>query len=214
MLNIAHVVTPERRRGAAPLRGRPRAIVVGGSTGAPAAMAALLEGLAHKRIDAPIFVAIHVPGAFSGSLAGAFARASARHCELVTGRVTPRAGVIYVPGPDRHLRLSRQERAVCVDAVEGVESAYTPSVDHLFTSAAAAFGSDLLAIVLTGIGTDGLSGAHDVVRTGGLVLTQSQATSAASHMPAAVLTAGLATEAGSPAVLAATIAQLFEDERR
>jgi two-component system chemotaxis response regulator CheB len=177
-------------------------------------MAALLADLTYAHIDAPIFVAIHVPGAFSGSLVSGFERASGRPCEMVTTRIAPRPGAIYAPGPNRHLRLSRRGREVEVEAVAGVKSAYTPSVDHLFATAAATYGADLIAVVLSGIGMDGLHGAQSVVKAGGLVLAQSQATSAASHMPAAVLAAGLGTEAGSPSALAATIAKLFEDDRR
>jgi len=67
-----------------------------------------------------------------------------------------------------------------------------PAVDVLFRTAAAAFGSGVLAVVLTGMGSDGLAGCRIVRAQGGAVLAQDQATSAVWGMPGAVVQAGLA----------------------
>jgi two-component system chemotaxis response regulator CheB len=67
-----------------------------------------------------------------------------------------------------------------------------PSADVLFRSAALAYGAGVLAVVLTGMGSDGLAGCRTVRACGGGVLAQDQATSAVWGMPGAVVHAGLA----------------------
>jgi two-component system chemotaxis response regulator CheB len=74
---------------------------------------------------------------------------------------------------------------------EAKENGCRPAVDPLFRSAAATFGSQVLALVLTGVGSDGARGAADVRKAGGQVWVQDRATCAASGMPNAVVEAGL-----------------------
>jgi len=68
-----------------------------------------------------------------------------------------------------------------------------PSVDYLFFSAARMYGAGTLALVMTGMGADGLNGAHAVHRSGGLVLAQDEASSAVWGMPGRVSEAGIAS---------------------
>ena len=72
------------------------------------------------------------------------------------------------------------------------ENSCRPAVDVLFRSAVAAYGSSILAVVLTGIGFDGLLGTRDVVAAGGHAIAQDQATSVVWGMPRAIVEAGLA----------------------
>jgi two-component system chemotaxis response regulator CheB len=195
----------DRRRPA----GRAAALALGGSTGAPDAVASILAALADMRLPGPIFVAIHAPAQFSESLASGYARAARRDCRIVCAPQPPVAGVVYAPGPGRHLAVRRTSLGLLVEAPQrasSVEAAYTPSVDTLFASAAAAYGPGLVAVVLTGLGTDGCEGAARVVAAGGVVLAQSIASCAAAHMPAAALRAGHAVDAGAPDALARRIA--------
>ncbi len=69
-----------------------------------------------------------------------------------------------------------------------------PSADYLFNSAAKLYGAGTLALVMTGMGSDGLAGARYVHEAGGVVLTQDEATSAVWGMPGRVFEAGLSRE--------------------
>ncbi len=90
----------------------------------------------------------------------------------------------YVPGanPAAVLRLTQ----------DPPENHCRPAVDALFRSGAAVYGAGVLAVVLTGMGSDGLAGARLIREHGGTVIAQDQATSAVWGMPGAVAHAGLA----------------------
>jgi two-component system chemotaxis response regulator CheB len=80
-----------------------------------------------------------------------------------------------------------------------------PSVDHLFHSAARMYGSGTLALVMTGMGADGLSGARAVHERGGVVLAQDRASSAVWGMPGRVAAAGIASSTLPLAMMAAEV---------
>ncbi len=88
-----------------------------------------------------------------------------------------------------------------------------PSVDPLFTSAAAVWGPGTLALVLTGMGSDGLHGAADVVAAGGSVIAQDEASSVVWGMPGSVANAGLCSAVLPVDQLAERIARLFAGDR-
>ena len=78
-----------------------------------------------------------------------------------------------------------------------VEALYRPSIDVLFESAAAMWGSRVIAVVLTGMGDDGTRGARAIRAAGGTVLTESEASCVVYGMPRAVVEAGL-SDANAP----------------
>jgi two-component system chemotaxis response regulator CheB len=79
----------------------------------------------------------------------------------------------------------------------------------LFTSAARAFGEDVVAVVLSGMGVDGLNGAREVAERGGTVLAQSRESSSVWGMPGAVVSAGLASVEGDPSHLGGVLRHLL-----
>jgi two-component system chemotaxis response regulator CheB len=87
---------------------------------------------------------------------------------------------------------------------------YHPSGDVLFSSAADVFGGGVVAVVLSGIGNDGLRGAKQVVDAGGVVLAQDPDVAAVGAMPRAVVQAGLASKHASPENLAKAIVAALE----
>lgn len=97
-------------------------------------------------------------------------------------------GVIYVTRPDLHLTVDRDRRFKYIDGVriQHVRSAANP----LFESAAAAFDGRLIAVVLTGYGSDAAEGVQDVKALGGHVIIQDPDTAECSPMPAAALRTG------------------------
>jgi two-component system chemotaxis response regulator CheB len=89
-----------------------------------------------------------------------------------------------------------------------------PSVDYLFSSAARLYGAGTLALVMTGMGSDGLTGARRVHEAGGVVLTQDAATSAVWGMPGRVFEAGLARDPLPLTALAAELTRHVNAGRR
>ncbi len=182
------------------------AIVIGASTGGPQALSSLLVSLRQRRLGAPIFVAIHMPAEFNRSLASLLQRESEREVRIPLTPETPQPDVVYIPGGGAHLRLSKQRGAKLVESVsEPLESIYRPSVDVLFRSAADVYGDGLIAVVLTGMGYDGLEGSRAVTDRGGLVFAQNEASCVVGSMPGAIVAAGLASAVASPADLARRI---------
>ncbi len=171
----------------------PQAIAIGSSTGGPVALyrivAALKQGLRQ-----PIFVTQHMPATFTAIFADHLARASGlAAAEGVDGEAVA-GGRIYVAPGEHHMRIERGDQGPVIRLSKGPAENYCrPSVDPMLSSLAEIYGSGLLAIILTGMGHDGLAGARAVVAAGGAVVAQNQATSIVWGMPGAVASAGLAS---------------------
>ena len=102
------------------------------------------------------------------------------------------AGGIYLAPGGCHMRVVRDGDVVKIALGDDPPINFCrPSVDPLFSSAAAVWGSSVLAVVLTGMGSDGTQGAADVVAAGGSVIAQDEATSVVWGMPRSVAQAGL-----------------------
>ncbi len=180
-------------------------VVIGASTGGPHAVSALLAALP-KSLPVPIAAVLHMPIGYTASYADRVDRESALDVleardglELVPGRVAlARAGM--------HLVLERGPSApVARLAIEPLDTFHRPSVDVLFTSAARAYGSRVLGVVMTGMGSDGLEGARALRAAGARVLVEAEESCVVYGMPRAVAEAGLANAqvalAGLPAAI-------------
>jgi len=180
-----------RRRPARPL-ARVDAVVIASSTGGPNALADVFSGLPAE-LPIPIAIVQHMPPVFTRLLADRLsARAPVPVAEGATD--TPfRPGRAWIAPGDFHLTITGPApRARLRVHQEPPENACRPSADVLFRSAAQVFGPHLLAVVLTGMGQDGLRGCEAVVAAGGRVIVQDEATSVVWGMPGFVARAGLA----------------------
>ncbi|MBV8113221.1 MAG: chemotaxis-specific protein-glutamate methyltransferase CheB [Silvibacterium sp.] len=169
-------------------------LVVGVSTGGPAALEKLLPAFP-RDLPLPILIAQHMPRLFTDVLA---ARLNAE-CRLSVREAQPGAqlenGVAYIARGDWHMEVTRISGAGVLRLHQGhVEEHCRPSVDLLFRSAAASYGAGVLAVVLTGMGSDGLIGCRAVRAAGGKILVQDRQTSAVWGMPGGVARAGLADQ--------------------
>lgn len=198
---IGHPASPLVARPAPPEAGprevRPRAerldvVGIGVSTGGPNALATILSRLAAD-FPVPILVVQHMPPVFTRLLAERLCDSTPlRVREAVPGgQLEP--GVVWLARGDHHMVVEKQGRRTSVSInQEPRENSCRPSVDVLFRSLAATFGPRSLAVVLTGMGRDGLLGCHEVRDAGGQVLVQDEATSVVWGMPGFVANAGLA----------------------
>jgi two-component system, chemotaxis family, protein-glutamate methylesterase/glutaminase len=168
------------------------AVVIGSSTGGPNALATLWAGLS-STLAVPFFVVQHMPPMFTTLLAERLDKVgTVKTCEAVDdGAVTP--GRCWLAPGDNHMLVERTRSGDRVRLNQAPpESSCRPAVDPLFRSAAQLYGPGVLAVVLTGMGSDGKLGAEAVRAAGGQVVVQDDATSVVWGMPGAVANAGLA----------------------
>ncbi len=169
----------------------PRVLAIGSSTGGPQALFRLFGAL-KNRIRLPILITQHMPPSFTTILAEHLGRisgtpsAEGRDGEpLVPGR-------IYLAPGDWHMTVNDKGGQKSIQLLQTPpENFCRPAVDPMFRSLAAAYGPAVLAVVLTGMGQDGLRGGHSVVDAGGTIVAQDEGTSVVWGMPGAVATAGL-----------------------
>jgi two-component system chemotaxis response regulator CheB len=171
----------------------PRVLLIGASTGGPPALDLILRQIGGVIDRAPVLVTQHMPPAFTAILAEQLAHASGRPARLAQEGEPLRAGAIYLAGGGGHLRVVRHGDTAVVALDDGAPVHFCkPAVDPLFSSAASVWGGAALALVLTGMGSDGLAGAADIVAAGGSVIVQDEASSVVWGMPGSVAQAGLA----------------------
>jgi two-component system, chemotaxis family, protein-glutamate methylesterase/glutaminase len=183
----------------------PAVVVIGVSTGGPAALDLFLPQFSAS-FPLPVLIVQHMPELFTRHLAERLNSRSVLHvCEATDGEPI-RPGNIYIAKGDWHMEVSPQDRNSdrCVTTghqasapilrltKEALENHCRPAVDVLFRSAVAVYGSRVLGVVLTGMGQDGLAGSRIIRENGGTVLAQDQPTSAVWGMPGAIVQAGLA----------------------
>ncbi|MGY1729175.1 chemotaxis response regulator protein-glutamate methylesterase [Geodermatophilus sp. SYSU D01062] len=172
----------------------PAVLVVGSSTGGPEALAKVLPALP-ATLPVPVLIVQHMPPVFTRQFAQRLDRLSAlRVVEAADGSPLLPGTVHLAPG-DHHLTVRGTGRGATTVLSQGPpENFCRPAVDPLFRTAVAAYDGAVLAVVLTGMGSDGRSGASAVRDAGGTVVVQDQATSVVWGMPGAVASAGLADE--------------------
>lgn len=202
----AHVRMPARRERAEPkpetfsLRrfspAAPGVIVIGSSTGGPQALQMLLRGLAPVLPRLPVLITQHMPATFTTILAEHLGRATGRPArEGVHGEFLE-PGTIYIAPGGRHMSVQRDGERATISIDDGPPVNFCrPSVEALFQSAAEVFGPATLAVVLTGMGSDGSDGAVKIADAGGSVIAQDEASSVIWGMP------GSAAEVGACAAV-------------
>ena len=173
----------------------PVVLAVGVSTGGPAALDILLPALPDK-FPLPVLIVQHMPELFTKLLAERLnERCLLPVREAVEGDQVC-AGTIYIAKGNWHLEVLAASRAGLPATLhlnqEPLENHCRPAVDVLFRSVAAVYGAGVLAVVLTGMGADGMMGCRSIRNHGGSVLAQDRATSTVWGMPGAVAQAGLA----------------------
>jgi two-component system chemotaxis response regulator CheB len=170
--------------------GRPPLVVIACSTGGPKALGELLPKLPSP-LGAGALVVQHMPPGFTAPLAARLDRASALHVrEAQDGDVVGRDDVLVAPGGS-HMHLLMGGK-IQLSADEAAIGGLRPRADLTIVDAARHFGRRLLLVVLTGMGKDGLEGAHAVKRAGGRILVEAESTCTVYGMPRAVSEAKLA----------------------
>ena len=170
---------------------RPDVVLVASSMGGPDALPVFFSTISQASV--PICVVQHMPASLTEALKTRIERATSLPVRIADHNAVARPGEITICPGWKHLTVRREgAQVVClVDDTPPVAGA-KPAADKLFASAAQTFGPRALAIVLTGMGSDGLAGARQLVDAGAEVIVQDQKTSAAWGMPGGIVGAGLA----------------------
>ncbi|MFP5229030.1 MAG: chemotaxis response regulator protein-glutamate methylesterase [Acidobacteriota bacterium] len=169
----------------------PKIVVIGVSTGGPAALEVLLPKIPAS-FALPIVIVQHMPRLFTGLLAERLNALCPLRVREASADNHAQPGVIDIARGDWHLEILRDLRFRLNQ--DPPENFCRPSVDVLFRSAVQICGGHTLGVMLTGMGSDGLHGARAIRAAGGTILAQDAATSVVWGMPGAVTNAGLANK--------------------
>lgn len=199
--------TPASRRGGLSADGL---VLVGCSTGGPAALDALLGGLAAD-FPWPILVAQHMPASFTGPLARRLDRLCALQVSEVVRSAALLAGNVYIARGDADIFVTRRAGALAaIAAPSAPELFWHPSVDRLVESALAHMAPEkLVGVLMTGMGTDGARAMADLKARGGVTIAEAVDTAVVWGMPGALVAADGASVVAPLGRIAGELTALF-----
>ncbi len=174
---------------------KPDALVIGSSTGGPQALCKFLADAKHFLSGVPVLITQHMPKTFTAILAEHIARATSIPTKEAEDGEAIKTGHIYVAPGGLHMVLAQSESGQKIIKLNDKPPVNfcKPAVDPMFTSAAQLYGKKLLSVILTGMGSDGTLGAQDIVKVGGTVIVQDEASSVVWGMPGSAAHAGVAS---------------------
>ena len=194
--------------------GAPRAglidiVVLGISTGGPQALKYLIPQLPDD-FPVPIVMVMHMPVGYTEMYAQKLNEISRLKVSEAREGDEVKGGAVLLAPAGRHLTLIRQANGAVVTHLDArpFDSAHRPSVNVLFQSAAALFGSRTLGVVMTGMGSDGKQGAAWIKSQGGLVFTEAEQSCIVYGMPLSVVEAGLSDKSVPLERMAQTILEV------
>jgi two-component system chemotaxis response regulator CheB len=192
----------------------PRVLLIGASTGGPQALNAIVPQIGGVLERAPVLITQHMPPTFTAILAEHLSRLA--KCPVREGQdgEEVNGGTIYLAPGGKHMTVARRDGIAVIAIDDGpLVNFCKPAVDPLFSSAAEVWGHKVLALVLTGMGSDGLAGAKAVAAAGGHVLAQDEASSVIWGMPGQTAHSGLCSAVLPLTDIASKLTRLFAGER-
>lgn len=192
----------------------PRVLLIGASTGGPQALNLIVAQIGGLIDRAPVLITQHMPPTFTTILAEHLARSANRPTREAADGEEINAGTIYLAPGGKHMTVTRRNGVAVISIVDGpLVNFCKPAVDPLFSSAADVWGPAALALVLTGMGSDGLFGAQAIAAAGGHVLAQDEASSVVWGMPGQVAQNGLCSAVLPLDQIAPRLTRIFAGER-
>lgn len=195
-------------RGAAAVR----AVAIAASTGGPPALQRLLSGLPHD-FPAPLLVVQHMASAFLSGFAEWLNSVAPLAVRVAKAGEPLMPATVYVAPERRHLGVGRNGLTLILSDDSPV-GGFRPSATYLFESVARAFGHRAAAVVLTGMGRDGVDGLPALRASGGLILAQDEATSVVFGMPGAAIAEGLVDRVLPLDAMAPALVEMTAEETR
>ncbi len=174
-----------------PAKERPEILAVGSSTGGPQALFTLFSAL-QGHLSVPVVITQHMPADFTSILTEHLSRVTRGICKEGEDGEELVAGNIYLAPGDHHMLVTRRGPRVVIKITrDPPENFCRPAVDPMMRSLKAAYNDRVLAVILTGMGQDGLKGCQVLADAGCTILAQDEASSVVWGMPGAVATNGL-----------------------
>lgn len=182
-----------RRRSRLPravLRGAEtsRFVLIGSSTGGPAALEKIISRLP-ANFPAPVLVVQHIAPGFVAGLAEWLSQGSTVNVKVAEAGEEPAAGTAYF-APDGYHMIIDQDGRIALDGGPPARG-HKPSIDRLFAAAARAWGPRCVGALLTGMGTDGVAGLEEVKRAGGAAFAQDEKSAVVYGMAKEAVAAGV-----------------------
>lgn len=167
---------------------RPRVVAIAASTGGPAALARILSELPGD-FPVPVMVVQHIARGFVDGFAAWLNTTASLKVTVAKDGEPLCARTVYVAPDDGHLGAT--DRSTITVPTDPPIDGFRPSATFLFESVARVFGTSAIAVILTGMGRDGVAGLRAVRETGGRVLAQDEESSVVFGMPGAAVSEGL-----------------------
>ncbi len=196
-LDVRPVQQPAAFKPAAQLRqpsmqARVDVVTIGISTGGPNALCALIPQLPAD-LPVPVVIVQHMPPLFTKLLSQRLAEKSAIQVHEGAGGARLAPGHVWLAPGGYHMVVSRSSAGPVIRLnQEAQENSCRPAVDVLFRSVVETYGPNVLGVVMTGMGQDGMLGCKRICEAGGQVIVQDETSSVVWGMPGAVAKAGLA----------------------
>ena len=166
-------------------------VAIGASTGGPVALQKLLAPLP-ANFPCPITITQHMPGTFTGAFASRLNGLCQMQVQEAKDGMTLKPGNVYIAPGGKQMLFEGNARAARLNVrLTDARIQFSPSVDVSFGSASKIFGGNILALVLTGMGSDGTEGSKLIKAKGGKIWVQNEASCVVYGMPMSVSRAGL-----------------------
>lgn len=170
----------------------PRALLIGSSTGGPQALMTLVASIKPVIELYPVLITQHMPPTFTTILAEHLGRSSGFPAHEATDGEPVKPGQIYLAPGGHHMRVVRAGAGAAVALGDDAPVNFCkPAVDPMFKSAIDVWQGGIMAVVLTGMGSDGMRAGKEIVAAGGSVIAQDEATSVVWGMPGSAANAGI-----------------------
>ncbi len=191
---------PEIALGSITTNSRIELLAIGVSTGGPHALARLIP-LLPADLGVPMLIVQHMPAVMTASLAESLNKKSAMDVHEAVDGEEVRPNVAYIASGGRHMTVATESATCGLSGKRRIQltsdppvNSCRPSVDVLFCSLAKAYSGTVLAVIMTGMGSDGMNGVRALKQNNGYCLTQTEETCVVYGMPRAVVEAGLSDE--------------------
>jgi two-component system, chemotaxis family, protein-glutamate methylesterase/glutaminase len=194
---------------ALPVGFRPKAVIIGSSTGGPQALTEFFTSV-RPPLPVPVLVAQHMPTPFTAAFAKRLTAQSGHNVTEAKDGEPVVNGRVYIGPGGFHLRV--KDGAIRIHADVG-ESLYQPSADVLAESALAEYGKHLVGVMFTGLGRDGTKEFTKIKKAGGWTIAQDAASCTVYGMPKSLIEAGGASESMPPKMIGHRIEEIFGSKR-
>jgi two-component system chemotaxis response regulator CheB len=191
-----------------------RAVAIGVSTGGPLSLQKVIP-LISRNINCPVFIVQHMPPKFTKSLADRLNSMSELTVKEAENDEIVKKGYVYIAPGGFHMTIKRNGMGTFFVSVseEPSSTLHRPSVDVMINSVVENFGKNILGVIMTGMGKDGLEGIRALKEAGGYCLAQDEESSVVFGMPKAVIEAGYADVVAPLEKISETINNAFQYER-